>query len=258
VNLRHTTRDILSQVEQLTGYPVEVIEDRSLPTTAVVHMASRRTVPAHIVRYNPAAGQPPDYLICFQCGFILRLFANAPAERVECGFTSAGYEEVRKLVQAHLGVQGADQATINGAAERFLNATVVHLRSIPVGLRVSAWLAQEYPELLSQQRAQVMNELKLNSETFSPQAIAAMPPLILDAVQAINAAFAHHWSQRLKKPSIMQPYVQAGYRPKAGELLDIYHQTPADPAHDRTLVDGWARALGLSGLYQWISFQPPV
>ena len=27
----------------------------------------------------------------------------------------------------------------------------------------------------------------------------------------------------------MQPYVQAGYRPKAGELLDIYHQTPADP-----------------------------
>ncbi len=58
VNLRYTTRDILSQVEQLTGFPVEVIEDRSLQTTAVVHMASRRTVPAHIVRTNPATGQP--------------------------------------------------------------------------------------------------------------------------------------------------------------------------------------------------------
>jgi hypothetical protein len=233
VNLRETTRDILSQVEQLTGFPVEVIEDRSLPTTAVVHMASRRTVPAHIVRTNPAAGQPPDYLICFQCGFILRLFANPPAERIECGFTAAGYEEVRKLAQAHLGSQGADQATINRAAERFLNAIVVHLRSVPVGLRVSQWLAQEYPELLPLQSSQVLNELKLNSESFSPQAVAAMPPLILDAVLSINAAFALHWSQRLKKPSIMQPYVQAGYRPKAGELLDIYHQTPADPARGR-------------------------
>jgi hypothetical protein len=258
VNLRETTRDILSQVEQLTGFPVEVIEDRSLPTTAVVHMASRRTVPAHLVRYNPATGQPPDYLICAQCGFILRLFANPPQERVECGLAPAGYEEVRKLVQAHLGGQGADQATINRAAERLLNATVMHLRSIPVGLRVSAWLAQEYPELLPLQRVQVLNELKLNNETFSPQAKAAMPPLILDAILSINAAFALHWSQRLKKPSIVQPYIQAGYRPKAGELLDIYHQTPADAAHDRTLVDGWAEALGLSGFYQWIPYQPPA
>lgn len=63
MNLRETTRDILSQVEQLTGFPVEVIEDRSLQTTAVVQMASRRTVPANIVRTNPATGQPPDYLI---------------------------------------------------------------------------------------------------------------------------------------------------------------------------------------------------
>jgi hypothetical protein len=258
VNLRDTTRDILSQVEHLTGFPVEVIEDRSLPTTAVVHMASRRTVPAHIVRTNPAAGQPPDYLICAQCGFILRLFANPPEERVECGLAPAAYEEVRKLVEAHLGRQGADPATINRAAERFLNATVVHLRSIPVGLRVSEWLAREYPELLPLQRAQVLNELKLNSETFSPQAVASMPPLILDAILSINATFAMFWSQRLKKPSIVQPYVQAGYRPKAGELLDIYHQTPADPAHDRILVDGWAEALSLSGLYQWIPYQSPA
>lgn len=258
MNLRHTTRDILSQVEQLTGYPVDVMEDPSLPTIVTVQMASRRTLPAHLVRYNPSIGQPPDYLICFQCGFILRLFANAPKERVECGFTPAGYEKMGKLMQAHLGKRGADQATINQATEHFLNAIVVHLRSIPLGMRVSEWLAQEYPELLPLQRAQVLNELKLNSESFSPQAAATMPPMLLEAVLAINAAFALFWSQRFHKPSIMQPYVQAGYRPKAGELLDIYRQMPADPAYDRALVDDWARALDLSDLYQWVPYQPPV
>lgn len=258
MNLRETTRDILSQVEQLTGYPVDVVEDSSLQTTAVVHMASRRTLPAHMVRYNPTVGQPPDYLICFQCSFILRLFANPPEERFECGYAPAGYETVSSLAQAHLAGQGYDQARIAQTTERFLNATVVHLRSIPVGLRISEWLAQEYPELLPLQRSQVLSELKLNSESFSPQVRAIWPPTIYQAVMAINAAFALFWSQRLKKPSVMQPYVQAGYRPKAGELLDIYHQTPADPVHDRALIDGWAEALGLSGLYQWIPYQPPA
>lgn len=51
MNLRHSTRDILNQVEQLSGYPVEVVEDTFLQKTAVVHMARRRTVPAHIARY---------------------------------------------------------------------------------------------------------------------------------------------------------------------------------------------------------------
>jgi hypothetical protein len=258
VNLRDTTRDIISQVEQLTGYPVDVVEDSSLPTTAVVHMASRRTLPVHLVRYNPTVGQPPDYLICFQCSFILRLFANPPEERFECGYAPAGYVAVRNLAQAHLAGQGYDQATIDQAAERFLNATVVHLRSIPMGLRISEWLAEEYPELLPLQRVQALNELKLNSESFGPQVRATWPPAIYQAVMAISAAFALRWSQRLRKPSVMQPYVQAGYRPQAGELLDIYHQIPADPAHDRALVDGWAEALGLSGWYQWARYEPPL
>jgi hypothetical protein len=35
VNLRDTTRDILSQVEQLIGHQVEVIEDRAADKIAV-------------------------------------------------------------------------------------------------------------------------------------------------------------------------------------------------------------------------------
>jgi hypothetical protein len=237
---------------------VEVIEDDALQTTAVVQMASRRTLPVHLIRYKATAGQLPDYLICHQCAFILRLFACPPEERLQVAYAPAGYEAVSHLLQAHLGSQGYDQNVIRQAAERFLTATVTHLRSVPIGLRVSTWLAQDYPELAPLQRAQVMNELALNSESFSPQAQAIQPPAIHQAVMAINAAYALFWAQRYKKPSLMQAYVQAGYRPQAGALLDIYHQTLADPAHDRALIDAWAAALGLSGWYQWVHYEPPV
>jgi hypothetical protein len=54
VNLRDTTRDIISQVEQLTGYPVEVVEDRALPVPAGVRRAGRRGLPPHLIRHHPA------------------------------------------------------------------------------------------------------------------------------------------------------------------------------------------------------------
>ena len=71
MNLRETTRDIINLVEEKTGFPVEVMDDPTLATTAVVSIARRKTVPAHIIRYLPSPSQPPDYVICFQCGYIL-------------------------------------------------------------------------------------------------------------------------------------------------------------------------------------------
>jgi hypothetical protein len=37
----------------------------------------------HSISFNPSALREPDYLICYQCGFILRLFAVPAAERVD-------------------------------------------------------------------------------------------------------------------------------------------------------------------------------
>lgn len=54
MNLRDTTRDLIAQVEQQTGYMVEVVPDPMLATMSTVIMAGRRTLPAHVIRYNPA------------------------------------------------------------------------------------------------------------------------------------------------------------------------------------------------------------
>lgn len=52
MNLRDTTRDLIAQVEQQTGFMIEVVPDPALATMSTVTMAGRRTLPAHVIRYN--------------------------------------------------------------------------------------------------------------------------------------------------------------------------------------------------------------
>lgn len=61
-------------------------------------MASRCTLPVHLIRYSPTASQPPDYLICHQCAFVLRLFACPHGERYQFACVPAGFDVVRLLV----------------------------------------------------------------------------------------------------------------------------------------------------------------
>ncbi len=69
MSLRETIHQILDLVERTSGYPVLVIEDRSLKTLATVRMA-RGDAPAHTISYNLAPDAQPDYFIAYQCGFI--------------------------------------------------------------------------------------------------------------------------------------------------------------------------------------------
>jgi hypothetical protein len=45
----------------------------------------RGTAAMHMVRYNPSTSDAPDYLIAYECGFILRLFASPAKERFDFG-----------------------------------------------------------------------------------------------------------------------------------------------------------------------------
>ena len=74
MGFRETTRQIIALVEDMSGFPVLVQEEASLQTPADVQMA-RGSAAAHTISYRPSPGSPPDYLIAYQCGFILRHFA---------------------------------------------------------------------------------------------------------------------------------------------------------------------------------------
>jgi len=66
----------------VNGGLVFVSEDGSLKTLAASRIA-RETNMVHAISYNPSVGSEPDYLICYQCGFILRLFGVAESDRID-------------------------------------------------------------------------------------------------------------------------------------------------------------------------------
>lgn len=65
------TAAIIARVEHLSGCPVTLLRDPTLPTLATVKAANRYQ-PRHPIRYrdDPATAA---YQIAFECGFLLRL-----------------------------------------------------------------------------------------------------------------------------------------------------------------------------------------
>ena len=153
MTLRDATRSVISLVEQTTHRPVIVRADSSLRTLATVTIA-RRGAPAHVVTYNPSASSPPDYLICFQAGFLLRLFANPPSERFDFAESAEGRRHVIAAVasQPELRKQGLAAAVLQQYGDSLFDGLMTQLRSVPIGLRVDTWIAADLPDLAAKHR----------------------------------------------------------------------------------------------------------
>jgi hypothetical protein len=95
LSLLPTTRKFLALVESETGYPVKVLEDPNPPTLASVRIA-RGTVPAQFLTYEPTRDESLDYMICYQCSFVLRLFETPPEQRFDFAGAPAGRDQVSK------------------------------------------------------------------------------------------------------------------------------------------------------------------
>jgi len=218
LELRQITREILKSVEETSGLPVHVIEETKLGTLATVRMA-RGTMPAHVVLYKPMPGEPPDYLICYQCGFVLRKLA-VPAElRFDLVDTTAAVDYVRTAMLAPDGVArkyNLQEPQIAELQNQWLQGLRIHLLSIPLGMRVAQWLANTYPELQAAQQVQVLRELAEAKASYD------LPPA------------------------------------RANDLLAIWRELPDDPAHDVALVDRWAGALGLADWCAWKPYDSPA
>jgi len=259
LELRQITREILKSVEETSGLPVHVIEEPKLGTLATVRMA-RGTMPAHVVLYKPMPGEPPDYLICYQCGFVLRKFA-VPAElRFDLVDTTAAVDYVRTAMLAPDGVArkyNLQEPQIAELQNQWLQGLRIHLLSIPLGMRVAQWLANTYPELQAAQQVQVLRELAEAKAALSPKVRAITPAKVYTASQCISAAYAIFWAAICDSPDLKAPY-RSRYEKVGDKLLAIWRELPDDPAHDVELVDRWADALGLAGWYTWVPYESPA
>lgn len=248
--LRDTTRKIIAEVEKTSGFPVIVSEDANLPLLATVKIA-RGGAQAHSIVWNPRVGAAPDYVIAFQCGFILRLFARPADQRFDLASTTKGRDIVDKLVQRNPAIP---RNAVSQFRDQLFDGLMRQLRSVPVGLRVDSWIRREYPDLHALQQQGAMQQLQENQGTLSPNIQKIVPAELFRASVGMNAAFANFWAGALNNESLRLAYKAAGFAKAGDDLMAIYDHIPDDPRDDCTLVDRWAEKLGVVGWYQWVPF----
>jgi len=260
LKLREVTRKVIASLEEKSGYLVTVKEEPALPTLATIRIA-RGNILAHILSYKPGAkNESPDFAICWQCAFALRMFECPPDQR----YLIAGSPEGERALIAILKVPNGilqnyhlDKAQHEAFKQQLLSGLITHLRSVPIGLRVSERLTLDYPELLELEPLHVEKELAIAKESLSVRVRESMPSEIYNPTQAINAAYALFWAVRLEKPRIVNSFHLNGFDGSGQKLLNIYESIPSDPAHDNELIDRWADHLKIRSWYSWLPYQAP-
>jgi hypothetical protein len=258
MNLSEITQKVLRLVETRSGIPVDVEPDPSLPgSTLAKVVVARGTLNLHRVSYRPDSSLAPDYLICKQAGYILRLFDTPPEKRFDFAGSPEGLAAVQRLVNAHPVAKMVSPKALPQFCQMLYNGLMSHLRSIPVGMRVDRWLATEFPALAESQKASALREVQDSVATLAQQHRQYSPPRVYDATQAISAAFAAFWAARLNQPQLALPFKAAGYLQAGQELLAIWESTPDLAEKDRAIIDGWAEKLGIAGWHQWVPYSAP-
>lgn len=246
------TVDVIEQVEAASGIPVEVQADSNLPGShlAEVRMA-RDGRTSHVVLYRPDSIEPPDYLICYQCYFILRVFKNKPAERFDLVSTAQGEAEVLKEVQAMHAKRGVPAVAMQQLATFIFNSHLRQLRSYPIGFRIDRWIRDTAPELIELQKKAATRQLRDNAAIFRPEVTQTVPAHNLKLNHTLNAAFAIFWAEILSQPEILHPYNSTSFLEPARKLMAISDAHVDNPANDCALVNAWAKELGMIHWYRW-------
>jgi hypothetical protein len=254
MNLRAETQEILERVEEISGKPVEILEDATQPHLARITRA-RGNDARHLLRVNPSMGEP-DYLIAYECGFILRLFKTPSEDRREFAGTAHGRSEVERMVRQAGQLAHLPDTARRQLAQQFLDGILTQLRSYPIGMRIDERIKETFPGLLQLQLDGIRRQQSDNLQALRPEIRALSPKAVYDANVSMNAAYAIFCDREFEKAGFAIPFRSAGYEKRGRTLLSLLASIPPDPASDRMLVDSWADELGLSGWYQWIPLQP--
>ncbi len=254
MNPNNCAQRVVAEVEALTGCPVEVRQDASIKKMAMLEMA-RGPLRVHLIRIHPSFRDHADYLTCLECGYVLRKYAVPADQRLDFGANPKGLREVQQLVFEHYAKKQIPGDVLRGLAEQLYQGLMTQLVSIPSSMRVDAWVAETFPELLDHQKTMVKYQLQDALDSLKPDARKVAPERITRPSLTMNAAYAEFWSRCWNDPLLVMPYRTANLSLAGSHLLGTFDAIPPEPANDVALVDAWAKLLKLSNIYRWVPYQ---
>jgi len=251
--LREETQHIVAELERLSGLPVRVVPAPDLAVMGKVTMSPHVTG-SYLIQYRP--GIPfKDYVVAVQCGHVLRLLSLPELQRCQFATGAAALSWGSQAVKAFRKTSGQaplPEPVLAGFAEQLIAGLFTQLRSIPIGMRIDAWLAAEYPTLGDEQAESLAVQQQEAVSCLGPQVRSVVPDEIISSSILLNTAHALFCDRLLGITQFQVPYVASGFKEMAEALLRIFDDLPADPSSDRALVDHWAKEIGLDGKYTWI------
>lgn len=248
--LLHETTQLVAKLEQLSHRRVEFMPLDSLPVLASLKLA-RHGASFHVLQYRPS-NAPLDYYVAQQVGTVLRMFELPEEQRFDFAGNDRGEKAVESILRASSHLSSSDEAILPLFAKSVHQWAMMQLRSIPLGMRVDAWLYATFPSMRDSIARGLGEQQQMNVQLLNQQAGALAPPTNQFAPATAYALF----TDRLLGTSYEIPFKSAGALREGKTLLNLFDTTPDDPAHDRQLIDFWARQLGMSDWYQWVSYQP--
>lgn len=207
---------------------------------------ARDDQPAHVLLHKQEHDAVLPYLVAFQCLLALRTIEADSSARFDLSSTSNMADDVLKLTQTHAATNSdIPQHAIPQLASQLGNGIGLQLRSFPIALRVDKQIFDEHPELHQLQRKSVELQIQEAMHALSPQIKKIAPPELIRANASMSAAYTQFWAKLWDEPTISTPFAAAGYQEIGQTLISLNDSIPSDHDHDRELVDGWAKALGI-------------
>lgn len=245
------TKQLIERLESLSARAVEFFRRDDLAVLATLQIA-RNGARAHLLHYR-LSNEPIDYVVCQQVGIVLRMFQLPADERMDFASNESGEKALEAMLIASSSLSKSDKRALPMFAKRVNQWALTQIRSIPVGMRVDAWLQASFPNLHDLAERGIAAQQQMNADILSLRVGNLTIPSIQLAPPAAYALFA---DRLLGTSRYAIPFEAAGALPDGKILLNLFDTIPDDPGHDCQLADAWAQHLGMAGWYQWIPYVP--
>mgnify|MGYP001823722757 CR=1 FL=1 len=245
---------LFARVEERTGSAVEVREQPELEESVCLVPAAAAD-PVHRILFRDEGNDATAYLVAMEAAQLLRLQQVPPAQRLEMQPQRLARERVVSETERRnrdLGLAQQRQLGLN-----LYSMTLSQLRTVPAAMAVDLWLQEQLPELRGRQAACLRQQCWELEEGLALGMDRRMPPLVLQANRAMDAAYALHASGLMGLPELAGPYRGGPWEAPGRELLDQAAAAAAaardeDTDPDRAAIDAWAATLGISRWYRWV------
>jgi hypothetical protein len=242
---------ILQQTEELTGRPIEFVQDDSLSILASVRMA-RSFMPAHTIRFRKADPVLLAHLIAHECGHMQRMFSAAPDKRLVPVTKPKHTDLVSRILAADPPV------VLDGMDERATRElfTIWHqgMVNLNVDYRIESWLYREYPGIRPNQEKSIGLQAQMAVAGLTPNVKRVTPRLVYEGSNAMNYAFFRSldiiFDQNLVRDYTDAVIVELGKR-----LAAVLEKPDTGFEGDVRESNQWAATLGIGDWFDWQAFE---